>query len=350
MKKSVSIDNKIIGDGTGCYIIAEAGSNHNKDFETAFRLVDIAAEANADSVKFQIFSADTIAAKTKHPIAVIKDKFNAYGSTLHELYEKIETPREWLGEIANYCKKKRITFLCTPFDIDGVDQLMELNVSAFKIASFEMVDIPFLRYIAKKGKPMILSTGMATLGEIEESVTAITDEGNDDIVLLHCGIEYPPKWEDVNLAAMSTMDRAFPYHIGYSDHTLGNVVPVAAVALNAKVIEKHFTFDKNAIGPDHGFAASPEELKDMVIAIRNCELAIGSPIKRPTESEMIHLKRGRRSIFASCHISKGEVISKEMLSILRPNVGLSPKFYDTIIGRRAAVDIKAHEPITWNEI
>jgi len=347
MPQKVQIANKVIGEGEHCFVVAEAGSNHDGKLEQAKQLIDIATNSGTDAVKFQTFRADKIAARTSDQIANIDI---AGSRTLHELYKKMELPREWQSELADYARDKGIIFLSTPFDEEAVDELDALGVPAFKVASFELVHLPLLKCIARKGKPVILSTAMANLGEIEEAIEAILEEGNDQVILLHCGVGYPLRVEDVNLAAMDTLRQAFPYPVGYSDHTLGITIPIAAVARGAKVIEKHFTISRNLPGPDHLFALEPHELKAMVQGIRDAEKAIGTPYKRMLDSEAAHHQRGRRSIFAAVDIPKGTVITEDMLGILRPGIGLKPKYLDLVIGRKAQVGIRAHEPITWDKI
>ncbi|OCL27612.1 N-acetylneuraminate synthase [Orenia metallireducens] len=346
---TIKIKDRLIGEDQPCFIIAEAGSNHDQDLNQAKKLIDVAAEAGVDAVKFQTFTADKIAAKTEDDIMKLGDEYDT-ADHLYELYAKLELPRQWQEDLRNYAEEKGLIFLSTPFDYDAVEELDKLNMPAFKIASYECIDLPFLRYIAKKDKPIILSTGMANLGEIEESLEAIYNEGNNQVVLLHCGINYPMPIEDVNLAAMDTMKQAFQVPIGYSDHTLGITVPISAVARGAKVIEKHYTLSRDLPGPDHKFALEPDELKAMVKGIREAEAAIGSPIKKHVPSEEIHYHRGRRSIFAIKDITKGTKITEDMIRILRPGIGLKPKYYDLVIGREARKDIKANEPITWDNI
>ena len=343
----IKIGNKVIGESEPCFIIAEAGSNHDGKLEQAKQLIDIAAFAGADAIKFQSFQADKIAAKTKDKIVNI----DIGGSkTLYDLYKNLELPKEWLGELIDYANNQGIIFLSTPFDEQAADDLDDLGIPVFKIASFELVHLPLLRHIARKGKPIILSTGMANLGEIEEAINAINDEGNDKIILLHCGIDYPLSMEYVNLAAMDTLKQAFSYPIGYSDHTMGVTIPFASVSRGANVIEKHFTVSRKMKGPDHSFAIEPNELKTMVQGIRDIEKAIGSPSKKVLESELIHYHRGRRSIFSKVKIAQGTEITKDMLTVLRPGIGLKPKFMDMVIGRKAKVDIEDQEPITWDNI
>ena len=349
MAQDIRIAGKTIGPGHPCFIIAEAGSNHDRDLGQAKRLIDTAVAAGADAVKFQTFTAEKIAANTSHEIMKLGNEYEGV-PTLFELYKGLELPREWQAELTEYAIQKGIIFLTTPFDYDAVEQMEELNVPAYKIASFELVDLPFLNYISKKGKPVILSTGMASLGEIEEALEAVYAAGNRQAALLHCGISYPMPLRDVNLAVMDTLNTAFQVPVGYSDHSLGITVSIAAAARGAMVIEKHFTIDNSLKGPDHKFALNPDELKAMVKGIREAEKCVGSPVKRLAESEKIHHQRGRRSIFAATDIPRGTVITGEMLAILRPGVGLHPRYLDTVIGRKAAVDIKANDPITWDKI
>lgn len=343
----ITIAGRKVGQRYPCLIIAEAGSNHDRKLSQAHQLIDIAAEAGADAVKFQSFTAPKIAAMTQDPVAQI----NFGGAqSLYELYRKIELPAEWQAELKEHASARGLIFLSTPFDTDAVDRLDRLGIPAFKIASFELVDLPFLRYVARKGKPMILSTGMANLGEIEEALAVVREEGLKEVALLHCAINYPAKFENLNLSAMKTMARAFQVPVGYSDHTLGISIPIAAVALGACILEKHFTIDRSLPGPDHGFALEPQELKAMVRGIRETEAAIGSPIKQVAPDELDHRKRGRRSLFARETIYAGSVITQEMIAILRPGVGIAPKYLDLVIGRKAQVTIEKDEPITWEKI
>lgn len=343
----IRIGNKYIGIGQPCFIIAEAGSNHDQNLKQAKKLIDVAVVAGADAVKFQTFAADKIAAKTKDKIASIDF---AGAKSLFELYKKVELPTEWQQELFDYAQKKGIIFLSTAFDEEAVDQLDEIGVPAFKVASFELNHIPLLKHIARKNKPIILSTGLAYIGEIEEALNAITEEGNEQIAILHCGIDYPLKMSNVNLAAMDTIRQVFLFPVGYSDHTMGIAIPIAAVARGAQIIEKHFTLDRNLPGPDHQFALEPGELRSMVKGIKDTEEALGTRLKEPTEAEEIYRHRGRRSIFAKVDIPKGTVINQEMLIILRPCIGLLPKYVDIVVGRSARRDIAAQEPITWEDI
>jgi N-acetylneuraminate synthase/N,N'-diacetyllegionaminate synthase len=338
----MEIRNKLIGEGESCFIIAEAGSNHNGRLEQAKKMIDAAVEAGADAVKFQIFKAQDLYSKYTPEFSYLK------GKNTYELIKSIETPRKWIKELAKYCEEKNITFLASAFDFEAVDHL-DKYVPAFKIASFEITDLELVKYAAEKGKPMIISTGMANLGEIEDAINAIKSVGNDDIILLHCNSLYPTPVEIANLKAIETMRTAFKIPIGLSDHTLGIHIPIAATAMGACVIEKHFTLDRTLPGPDHSFAIEPDELKEMVRCIREVEKAKGNGLKKKSglESEEMYIK-ARRSIHAKVDIPKGTRITRDMLVIKRPGYGIKPKFIAIVIGRDAKKDIKEDEWITWN--
>lgn len=346
----VNIGGRLVGPGEPTYIIAEAGSNHNRDLATALALVNIAADSGADAVKFQTFRVDALVAKTSHPIATLGDEFARYGSTVHEMFAAVEMPLEWLPRLREHAQARGIAFLSTPFDERSADILAKLDVPAFKVATYEIVHIPLLRHLARLGRPVLMSTGMATVGEIEEAIDAVRREGNDQIGLFHCPIGYPVQPENVNLAVIDTLRQSFGVPVGLSDHTLGIAVPVAAVARGATLIEKHFTLDATQAGPDHGFAVEPVELTAMVRAIRNVERAIGDPRKRCLPSEQLHYLRGRRSLFAAVDILEGQPISRDMIAVLRPGVGLAPKFLDIIVERSARRSLRAGDPITWDDV
>lgn len=342
--KKVKIGDKWIGDDKPCFIIAEIGSNHNGSLEQAKRLIEVAIESGADAIKFQIFNAESLYSKYTPEFSYLK------GQNVYELIKSIETSREWIKELARYCKEKNIDFLASAFDFEAVD-LLDKYVPAFKIASFEITDLELIKYAAEKGKPMIISTGMANLGEIEDAITTIKSVGNADIILLHCNSLYPTPVEVVNLKAMETMKTAFKVPIGFSDHTLGIHIPIAAVAMGACVIEKHFTLDRNLPGPDHSFAIEPDELKEMVRCIREVEKVRGTGIKEKSEleSEEMYVK-ARRSIHAKVYIPKGSKIIRDMLIVKRPGYGIKPGFIDIVVGREAKKDIKEDEWITWEMV
>jgi len=338
----IRIGEKIIGES--CFIMAEAGSNHNGSLEQAKKLVDVAAEAKADAVKFQIFKAESLYSKYTPEFSYLK------GQNTYELIKSIETPREWIKELAEYCKSKNIIFFASPFDFEAID-ILDKYVPAFKIASFEITDLELIKYAAEKGKPMIISTGMANLGEIEDAINAVKSVGNDNIILLHCNSLYPTPPEVVNLRAIETMKRAFKLPVGFSDHTLGIHIPIAAVAMGACMIEKHFTLDRTLPGPDHSFAIEPDELKEMVSCIREVEKAKGSGIKEKSnlESDEMYVK-ARRSIHAKINIPKGTKITRDMLIIKRPGYGIKPRFIDMVVGREAKKDIREDEWISWEMV
>jgi len=344
----IKIGNKLIGEEEPCFIIAEAGVNHNGSVELAKKLIDAAKDAGADAVKFQTFKAESVVVKDAQKAEYQKET-TGEGSQ-YEMIKKLELAEEDFRELADYAEKKDIMFLSSPFDKESVDLLYELDVPAFKVGSGEITNFPLLRYIAKKRKPIILSTGMSTLGEIEEALDVIRSEGVEDIILLHCVSNYPARIEDVNLRAMGTLKQAFKLPVGFSDHTLGITAPIAAVALGACVIEKHFTLDRNLPGPDHKASLEPDELKEMVKAIREVEKALGNGIKKPTKEEEKIKKVARRSIVAKVDISKGAIITEDMLDVKRPGTGIEPKYLKFIIGRKAKEDIKKDDVIRFEMI
>ncbi len=343
MKKIVKIKDKKIGGDNPTYVIAEIGSNHNQDINLAKKLIDKAADAKVDAVKFQTFKAEKLYSK-KTP------KFSKDGVKPFDLIKSIEMPTDWHEILKNYAEKKGLHFFSTPFDKDSVDVLDSIDVPAFKIASFELVDLELLKHTAKKGKPIILSTGLANIEEISEALSAIRSQGNDDIILLHCNSMYPAPPEIVNLNAIKTMSEEFQVPIGFSDHTLGYHIPVSAVAMGAKVIEKHYTLDRNLPGPDHSFAIQSEELKQMIKQIREIEKALGTGEKKPSEMEEEMLTKGRRSIIARINIKKDTKITKDMLIIKRPGFGIKPKYIDDVIGKTTKKDIDEDSWITWDDL
>jgi len=343
VKKEVKIGNKKIGGNNPTYIIAEIGSNHNRDKKIAKKMIDKAANAGVDAVKFQTFKAEKLYSKKTPKFS--KDKVSPF-----DLIKSIELPREWHKELFEYTEKKGLHFFSSPFDYEAVDQLDEIGVPAFKIASFEIVDLELLKYISQKKKPIILSTGMASIEEIEEAIDAIKSQGNDKIILLHCNSMYPAPVDIVNLNAIKTMQSAFQIPIGFSDHTLGIHIPISAVVVGAKVIEKHITLDRKMKGPDHNFAIEPDELKQMVQNIRDVEKALGTGIKNVSKEEKEMYEKGRRSIIALENIPKGTKITREMLIVKRPGYGIKPKFIDNVIGKIAKKVIKADDWLTWDLI
>ncbi|MHA1284342.1 MAG: pseudaminic acid synthase [Promethearchaeota archaeon] len=346
--RDIKIKNKKIGENKPTFIIAEAGSNHNRNLNQAKKLIEIAAEAEADAIKFQTYSAETLySKKTKNP-DYLKDVLHQ--KTIWQLIKDIELPREWQGELADYSNSHDLIFLSTPFDFQAIKELEKLNIPAYKIASFEIVDLPFLKEIAKTKKPIILSTGMASMGDIEDAINAIREIGDNEIALLHCAVNYPPPLEDLNLRVIKTLKQAFQVPIGFSDHTMSIYIPSICVALGACIIEKHFTLNRSLSGPDHKFALEPDELKLMIKNIRDTENALGSPIKRLADSEKNLYLLARRSIIAKRKIPQGKIIESEDLIIKRPGYGIPPKFLNIIIGRTAKIDIDEDDIITWDMI
>ena len=341
--KKIKVGNKLIGDEEPCFIVAEAGANHDGKLSQAKELIDVAAEAGADAVKFQIYSAETLYSKRA-------PKFSTYKKPPWQLIKEIETPREWIPELKKYCDKKGIIFFATPFDFEAVDEL-DPYVELFKFASFEIVDLPLIDYIARKGKPTIISTGLANMEEIEDAYLIYTKTGNDKLVFLQCASAYPAPPELMNLRSMKTIKDSFGVITGLSDHTLGIHISVVAVAMGAKVIEKHFTISRKLKGPDHPFALEPDELKEMVKQIRDVEKALGDGKKLgPRPEELENYEKARRSIHAKVNIPKGTKITKDTLIIKRPGYGIKPKFIDVIIGREAKRDIEEDEWIIWEMI
>ena len=331
-----------------CLIIAEAGVNHNGCTDIAKKLIDKAVEAGVDAIKFQTFKAENLVTKNA-PKATYQKNSTGDGSQL-DMLKKLELSLEQHTELIEYCKNKGILFLSTPFDFESVDLLEKFDIAMYKIGSGDLTNIPLLRYIARLRKPMIVSTGMANLGEIECAVNAIKNEGNKDIMLLHCTSNYPTAYEDVHLNSMITMKNSFDLDIGYSDHTVGIEVSIAAVAMGAKVIEKHFTLDKNMEGPDHKASLNPKELKEMVASIRNIEFALGSKEKKCRDNEKNTKLVARKSIVAALNIKKGDVITKDNITFKRPETGLSPMYTDELIGKIATEDIMFDEQINFSNV
>jgi len=327
------------------FIIAEAGVNHNGSIDMAKKLIDVAAEAGADAVKFQTFKTDKTVSRKAQKADYQKNTTDA-GETQYDMVKKLELDVSTHKELMSYCLEKNIMFLSTPFDHDSIDLLDELGLKIFKIPSGEITNLPYLRHIGKLNKEIIMSTGMADIGEIEDALDILVNAGTDknNITVLHCNTEYPTPMTDVNLRAMQTIANTFKIsRTGYSDHTLGIEVPVAAVALGAKVIEKHFTLDKTLPGPDHQASLEPQELKLMIESIRNIEKALGDGIKKPSKSETPNKTIVRKSIVAKKAIKKGEILNEENLTIKRPGNGISPMRWDEIIGTIAQKDYEEDE-------
>ena len=328
------------------FIIAEAGVNHNGSLEMALKLIDVAVAAEADAVKFQTFKAENVIA-VNAPKAGYQKETTGSGESQLEMVKKLEIDEAAHKKLLNHCQHKGIQFLSTPFDLESIDLLNRLEVEIFKIPSGEITNLPYLRKLGALKKRLILSTGMADLGEIEDALDVLTEAGTplENITVLHCNTEYPTPFEDVNLRAMLTIGRAFGVAVGYSDHTPGIEVAIAAAAMGATVIEKHFTLDRNLSGPDHKASLEPNELKSMVQAIRNIEKALGTGIKNPSPSELKNKPIVRKSIVAARSIRKGETFTVENLTIKRPGTGISPMRWDEILKMKASRDFYKDEII-----
>ncbi len=315
-------------------IIAEAGVNHNGDMDMAKKLVDVACESGADLVKFQTFQAGSLvsryAQKAEYQLRSTDEK-----ETQREMLKKLELTYDMHVELFRYCKEMGIGFLSTPFDIPSIDLLESIGVDLYKIPSGEITNLPYLRKIGSLKKSVILSSGMSTMGEVKAAVEILKENGAPDISVLHCNTQYPTPMQDVNLNVMNTIREELGVSVGYSDHTEGIEVPIAAVAMGAEIIEKHFTLDKTLEGPDHKASLEPDELKAMVKAIRNIEMAMGDTVKKPTRSESDNVAVVRKSIVAKRKIEAGEIFSDENITIKRPGTGISPMLWDSVIGMAA---------------
>lgn len=326
------------------FIIAEAGVNHNGNMMIAKKLIDAAVDAGADAVKFQTFSAEELvcknAKKANYQMTTTDNEESQF-----EMLKKLELTVQMHKELILYCAEKKILFLSTPFDLRSIELLHSLDIKIYKVPSGEITNLPYLKKVASVADKIFLSTGMSTLEEVKTAVNILNNQGVNDIVLLHCNTEYPTPYEDVNLRAMITLKRELGLDTGYSDHTRGIEVPIAAVAMGATVIEKHFTLNRNMEGPDHKASIEPEELSTMVRAIRNIEMALGDGKKIPSTSESKNKNVVRKSIVAGKKINKGELLTEENLALKRPGTGISPMYWDMIIGKRAVKDFEPDEMI-----
>jgi N,N'-diacetyllegionaminate synthase len=334
-------------------IIAEAGVNHNGDIEIAKSLIDAAANAGADFVKFQTFKANKIVSPLAQKAVYQKANLNDEDDNQFNMLKKLELQEEHHHILVKHCTLRNISFLSTGFDEESLDFLDSLNIPLYKIPSGEITNKPYLEHVASKGKPVILSTGMANMEEIQVSIDLLIQKGiqKENITVLHCNTEYPTPMQDVNLKAMLYIHESLGVQVGYSDHTLGIEVPIAAVALGANVIEKHFTLDRNMKGPDHVASLEPHELKAMVMAIRNVELAVsGNGIKLPSQSEQKNLSIARKSIHLAKSKKQGDIISADDLIMLRPGDGISPMEIDKVIGKQINQSVEAGAKLSWSQI
>ena len=328
------------------FIIAEAGVNHNGSIDLAYKLIDVAVESGADAVKFQTFKAENIASKNA-PKAEYQKQTTDVSESQFDMLKKLELDVETHKELITYCKQKDIIFLSTPFDHESIGLLCDLGLQIFKIPSGEITNLPYLKHIGSLSEQVILSTGMSTLEEVGDALNVLTNAGTlkENITVLHANTMYPTPMEDVNLNAMLTIQKEFGLAVGYSDHTLGIEVDIAAVVMGASIIEKHFTLDKTMDGPDHEASLEPEELKEMVASIRNIEKALGSSEKKPSPSESSNIKVARKSIIANQNIKKGDLLTDQNIAVKRPGGGISPMQWDEMIGAAASKDYNADELI-----
>lgn len=348
--KSVEIGGRAIGPGYPCFVIAEAGVNHNGDMKLAKELVDKAAEAGADAVKFQSFITEELitpdAMKAGYQV-----ESTGEGGSQYDMLKALELSAADHAELKAHCDERRIIYLCTPYERASVDMLHELGVTAFKVASTDTTNVPFLAYMAAKGRPVILSTGMSTMGEVEEAVDALEEAGSaNKIVILHCTSEYPAPFDELNLRAMHTLEQAFGHPVGFSDHTPGVGASPWAVALGAHMIEKHFTLDRAMTGPDHKASVEPAQLAELVRTIRDVEGALGDGIKRIVASERPNKSVMQKSLVASRAIAAGEEIVEDDLTCKRPGTGLAPSWLGRVVGKRAARDIGKDRTLTLSDI
>jgi pseudaminic acid synthase len=347
--KSIRIENRMLGDDSPVFIVAEISANHLQDYSLAKKTIDAARKAGVDAVKLQTYTPDTITIDSEEDYFQIKQGTVWDGTTLYKLYEKAYTPWEWQPKLKEYAESLGLICFSSPFDKTAVDFLEEMNVPAYKVASFEITDIPLIEYIASKKKPVIISTGIATIQDIQEAINACKRVGNEEIILLKCTSAYPSPLSDVNLRVMADISTKFDVLVGLSDHTLGISVPIAAVALGACLIEKHLIIDRSLGGPDATFSLEPDEFKEMIERIREVEESLGEVDYSLTEK----MKKSRelaRSLFVIQNIRKGEKFTTENVRSIRPGYGLPPKDIDSVLGKRASVDIKRGTPLDWDLI
>jgi sialic acid synthase SpsE len=345
------IGDRVVGPGHPCYVIAEAGSNHNRDLPTAMRLIEVAAETGADAVKFQTYTAEGLYSRRTPDMTYLKEKgLVGDGESVWELIKRVEIPWEWHRDLADHAALAGITFLSTPFEEGAVDLLDGIGVPAFKIASYEVNHLPLIAHAARTGKPLLISSGMASLGDLERALDTAAEAGGRDILIMHCAVNYPPRFEDLNLRAIGTLRSAFRVPVGWSDHTMGHTADVVAVALGACAIEKHYTLSRDQAGPDHPFALEPGELAAMVQAIREAEAALGSSVKRVTEAEAEMFRLGRRSVVVARDIAAGGVLTRADLAVKRPGFGIPVHAIDEVVGRHVAHDVERDQVLQWDDL
>jgi pseudaminic acid synthase len=349
MKANIAIGGRSIGDENPVYIIAELSANHNQDFNQAVQLIKAAKEAGADAIKLQTYTPDTITIDCDNEYFRIGKGTIWEGKTLYKLYQEAFTPWEWQPKLKQVANDLGMDLFSSPFDRTAVDFLEEMEVPAYKVASFELVDVPLIQYIAKTGKPIIMSTGMATLAEIDEAVTVARVAGCKEIALLKCTSAFPADPAEMNLRTIPHMEEAFGVPVGLSDHTLGIAVPLAAVVLGACIVEKHFTISRSIPGPDSAFSLEPQEFKTMVDAIRIAEDAVGTVSYMISEEEKAS-RVFRRSLFAVENIKKGEILTEKNIRSIRPGYALHTRFIKNVLGRKASQEINKGTPLNWDLI
>lgn len=348
--KTVRLGETEVGEGKPPYIIAEVGSNHNGDMELCRRLIDAAALAGAHAVKFQSWSDTSLVSEEEYARNTeYSDKRKHFG-TLREMVTAYQLTAEQHRIAAAHCHSRGIAFCSTPFSFEEVDLLDSLNVPFMKIASMDIVHLPLLRYAAQKGKPLVISTGMATLSEMEQAVETVRAEGNEQIILLHCVSIYPPELETIHLRNMATLQRAFDVPVGFSDHTLGTTIPLAAIALGASIIEKHFTLDQEMAGWDHAISANPEQLQAIADGGKNIFAAMGSSVRTVSEAEVEKRQKFRRSLIARRKLERGHLLTEADFDAKRPGTGIAPDEIHYAIGRRLMTDVEAGHVIHWENL
>jgi N-acetylneuraminate synthase/N,N'-diacetyllegionaminate synthase len=349
MLSEIKIGNFSISESSPCFIIAEAGVNHNGNLEEAFKLIDAASEAGADAVKFQTFKADKLVLEDA-PKADYQLKTTSAEESQKDMLRKLELQAADFSKINEYAKERNILMLSTPFDLDSADLLTEIGVPAFKMSSGDLVNIPLLKKVKATGLPVILSTGMSTMGEIEKALEVFGDIKANQVILLQCTTNYPIKPEEANVRVMNTYKQAFGVHVGFSDHTAVIESALAAVALGARVVEKHFTLDRSLPGPDHRASLEPYELAQMVQSIRRVEASLGSSEKQLNSIELENKKVARRSLVSGKDIAKGEIFDERNIVLMRPGSGIPGDLFDRVIGKAASRDIPAQKMIEWLDI
>ncbi|MBI2610906.1 pseudaminic acid synthase [Candidatus Kaiserbacteria bacterium] len=346
MRTSIRIGKRWIGKGEPVFIVAELSGNHKGDIKRALKIIDAAADAGADAIKLQTYTPDTMTINSHDPLFIVKTNRAWKGKTLYELYKEVYTPWSWHKRLFAHAKKRGLACFSTPFDETAVDFLEKLGAPIYKVASFEIVDIPLLKRIGKTKKPVILSRGMASREEIARAIRTLKKSGTKEIVLLHCVSAYPAKPKDMNLKTIPDLKRRFRVQVGLSDHTLGNDVAITSVALGAIVIEKHVTLKRSEGGPDAAFSLEPREFKALVRSIRTAEAALGKPTYTRSSDEKENIVF-RKSLFVVQNIKKGERFTKANLRSIRPGYGLAPRFYDAVLGKYATRDIARGTPLSW---